>query len=447
MAKQGMALGMPTDLSTFPKVCEHCVIGKQSKTAVPKTREGERAKGIQEKVYSDITGPEDIYTGGKCYVINFVDNHSRKQWVYFLAKKSNAVKTFKAWEAKVGLSTGCHVKVYFTDNGGEYTSGEFEKYLNKQGVEHQVMAPYTSAQNGTAERSHRTMMLRGQAIWSESNFPPSLRAECVQAAVYLKNHTPTWVLKNITPYEVWHGRKPNLSHLHELGCWAFVLIQNKSNPKIYGQSTECILVGYSDNLKSYCCYNRKTGQIIVSDDVHFIEAKDNMEHPLHPGLIVNDNDDEEEEETPQSTANNPDPVLFGVIPRDEEDIEWVDDAEEGVLMENPPPEDQELKPNPDTLRHSRCIAPSSVGGAAMKNIPRRTRLEDAIESTKQSAERLESEKVACCEAIQAKLNTDEAHLNMEEDFLLQCEAEISDNSDTVKHSTCIRASRTYINRH
>jgi hypothetical protein len=116
-------------------------------------------------------------------------------------------------------------------------------------------------------------------------------------------------------------------------------------------------------------------------------------------------------------------------------------------MENPPPEDQELKPNPDTLRHSRCIAPSSVGGAAMKNIPRRTRLEDAIESTKQSAERLESEKVACCEAIQAKLNTDEAHLNMEEDFLLQCEAEISDNSDTVKHSTCIRASRTYINRH
>jgi hypothetical protein len=50
-------------------------------------------------------------------------------------------------------------------------------------------------------------------------------------------------------------------------------------------------------------------------------VKDEMELPLHPGLIVNNNDDKEEEENPQSTASNPDLVLFGVIPRDEEDIE------------------------------------------------------------------------------------------------------------------------------
>jgi hypothetical protein len=78
MAKRGMALGMPTDLSTFLKVCGHCVIGKQSKTAVPKTREGERAKGILEEIYSDITGPKDISAGGKRYATNFIDDHSRK---------------------------------------------------------------------------------------------------------------------------------------------------------------------------------------------------------------------------------------------------------------------------------------------------------------------------------------------------------------------------------
>jgi hypothetical protein len=32
------------------------------------------------------------------------------------------------------------------DNGGEFTSGNFEKYLKERGVEHQVTALYTSAQ-------------------------------------------------------------------------------------------------------------------------------------------------------------------------------------------------------------------------------------------------------------------------------------------------------------
>jgi hypothetical protein len=45
-------------------------------------------------------------------------------------------------------------------------------------------------------------MLRGRAIRSEANLSPLLWAECVQAAVYLKNCTPTQTLKDVTPYEV-----------------------------------------------------------------------------------------------------------------------------------------------------------------------------------------------------------------------------------------------------
>jgi hypothetical protein len=84
-------------------------------------REGERARNILDKVCSDITGPEDVSASRKCYAINFLDDHLRKQWIYFLAKKSDAVEIFKAWEAKVEHSAGCHVKVYCIDNGGKYT--------------------------------------------------------------------------------------------------------------------------------------------------------------------------------------------------------------------------------------------------------------------------------------------------------------------------------------
>ena len=36
MVKHHMATGMPTDLSTIPPVCEHCILGKQAKQPIPK---------------------------------------------------------------------------------------------------------------------------------------------------------------------------------------------------------------------------------------------------------------------------------------------------------------------------------------------------------------------------------------------------------------------------
>jgi len=60
-----------------------------------------------------------------------------------------------------------------------------------------------------------------------------LWAECAQTACYMKNCMPTKALDKKTPHEVGMGCKPNLTHLFELGCQAFVLIQNRHNLKIY----------------------------------------------------------------------------------------------------------------------------------------------------------------------------------------------------------------------
>ena len=78
MAKKGMATGMATDLSSILPTCEHCILRKQTKTPVPKICEGEREKGILEIIYSDITKPEDVLTGGKFYALTFIDDHSRQ---------------------------------------------------------------------------------------------------------------------------------------------------------------------------------------------------------------------------------------------------------------------------------------------------------------------------------------------------------------------------------
>lgn len=57
-------------------------------------------------------------------------------WVYFLKSKDQVFEKFLEWKAMVEKSVGRKLKVFQTDNGGEYTSKEFEEYLTTEGVRH-----------------------------------------------------------------------------------------------------------------------------------------------------------------------------------------------------------------------------------------------------------------------------------------------------------------------
>ena len=85
--------------------------------------------------FSDITGPENVKTPhGELYIINFIDDYSPKAWIYMIKRKSEAYKLFKDWRALVEREMGQRIKIFQTDNGGEYSSKEFEAYLQKQGI-------------------------------------------------------------------------------------------------------------------------------------------------------------------------------------------------------------------------------------------------------------------------------------------------------------------------
>jgi len=81
---------------------------------------------------------------------------------------------FKEWRALVETEMNNKIKIFQTDNWGEYSSKYFETYLRELGICHQVTAPYTSAQNGKAERLHQTLFNRARAIISENKFPLKL---------------------------------------------------------------------------------------------------------------------------------------------------------------------------------------------------------------------------------------------------------------------------------
>ena len=64
-------------------VCEHCLFGKQTQSTHKKgsTRKTERL----QLVHSDVCGPMPMASmGGALYFVTFIDDFSRKLWVYTL---------------------------------------------------------------------------------------------------------------------------------------------------------------------------------------------------------------------------------------------------------------------------------------------------------------------------------------------------------------------------
>lgn len=117
--------------------------------------------------------------------------------------------------------TGKKLKKFRVDGGGEFINQEFKDFLAESGMELEITAAYSPAQNGIAERLNRTLVEHARAMMFDQNVPRHLWPEAVAYACYLKNRSPTRALAGMTPYEAFSGKKPDISALQQFGrpCW------------------------------------------------------------------------------------------------------------------------------------------------------------------------------------------------------------------------------------
>jgi transposase InsO family protein len=62
------------------------------------------------------------------YFLIFIDNFSRKVWVYFMRHKSKTFVKFKLWKAGLEKQIGSKVKCLRTYNNIEYTNAKFRNF-------------------------------------------------------------------------------------------------------------------------------------------------------------------------------------------------------------------------------------------------------------------------------------------------------------------------------
>ena len=80
----------------------------------------------------------------------------------------------------------------------------------------------------------------------DKKLPNDYWAEAVAVVGHILNISPIKAMKNITPYEAWFHRKPNVSHLKVFGCISYALIDENDRDKMDEKSEKCIFMGYSN---------------------------------------------------------------------------------------------------------------------------------------------------------------------------------------------------------
>ena len=125
-----------------------------------------------ELVHTDLWGPFLVASlGGSRYYIVFIDDSSRKVWVYFLKNKSDVFENFKKWKAMVETETSLEVKYLRSNNKGEYIEKGFSEYCIAQGIRMEKTIPGTPQQNGVAERTNRTLNERARSMRLHAGLP------------------------------------------------------------------------------------------------------------------------------------------------------------------------------------------------------------------------------------------------------------------------------------
>ena len=162
-------------------------------------------------------------------------------WTALLKNKTDAFNKFRNFKKLVEQETRTRIQTFRTDRRGEFFSYEFNSFCDEAGIKRHLTAPYSPQQNGVVERRNRTLIEMTRSIMKHMSIPNYLWGEATRHSTYLINRIATRVVKDRTPYEVYHGRKPNISHLKIFGCIGYAKVDGKLVKKLDDRS----LVGSS----------------------------------------------------------------------------------------------------------------------------------------------------------------------------------------------------------
>ncbi|GKC64199.1 retrovirus-related pol polyprotein from transposon TNT 1-94 [Tanacetum coccineum] len=179
---------------------------------------------VLHTLHIDLCGPMRVQSiNEKKYILVIVDDYSRFTWVKFLRSKDETPEFVIKFLKQIQVGLNKTVRYIQTDNGTEFN-----------GV--------VKRQNHTLVEAARTMLIFSKALMF-------LWTAAVATACYTQNRSLTHTLHTKTPYELVHGRKPDLTFLHVFGALCYPTNDSEDLGNLKAKAYIEIFICYTPNRK------------------------------------------------------------------------------------------------------------------------------------------------------------------------------------------------------
>lgn len=251
-------------------LCHACQLGRH--TRLPFSTSTSRATKIFDLIHCDLWTSPIVSVSGYKYYLVILDDCSHYIWTFPLRLKSDTFSTLVNFFAYVRTQFGTTIKSVQCDNGREFHNFVARTFFLSHGVALRMSCPYTSQQNGKAERSLRTINDIVRSLLFQASLPPVYWVEALHTATYLVNRLPTKTLASSTPYFHLHSTPPTYEHLRVFGCACYPNMSSTAPHKLAPRSSLCVFLGYSSEHKGYRCLELESNRILTSRHVVFDES-------------------------------------------------------------------------------------------------------------------------------------------------------------------------------
>ena len=269
----------PIQLPNEKHICSSCQIGKITQHVNHTV--AERRDNILDSVSCDTCGPFPKSISGNAYFVNLVDNATRRRWTIPVPDRKSIPERLDAWKSAVELQTDRKLKALRVDNALEFNS-LLTEWGKKWGILQESTEPYTSHQNGIAERSIRTTEEAMRTLLADAKLPIEFWDEAATMDTYLRNRITTngpTIDGNMTsPQQAIDGKRSEIGHIRIWGCKCYAYVNPKSLPagtrhdKLMPRGREAVLVGFDPlTTKQYRVYAPDLRRIIKASSVVFDE--------------------------------------------------------------------------------------------------------------------------------------------------------------------------------
>ena len=261
-------------------MCTPCCVGKMKRKINRVV--AERKDELLELISIDVCGQLPVSLQGNVFFLEIVDNYSRKVWTVPVKDRKSVPGVLDTWKKVVELQTNKSIKAVRLDNAKELTS-LLKKWTEKHGIRSQETEPYTSHQNGVAERSIQTTEESVRTMIEDSGLPIEFWDEAALANAYLRNRTargPVIDGRITCPEEAYTGNIPSIDHIRVWGCVCYAYVSPDSLPpktrhdKFMPRGRPAVLIGFdAETTKQYRVYAPDLGRCIKASTVKFDENR------------------------------------------------------------------------------------------------------------------------------------------------------------------------------